>query len=257
MNVNFVLLRGLVRQASHWGDFVPLLQEKPWCGRVVCLDLPGAGSRRESESPLEISQYTDTLRKAEAFVTEGGNGPWGLMGISLGGMIAMDWCARFPQDFAHLFLINSSARGLCTPWERLCLTSIVPLAISLLGHHRNPEKREWGILKMACNLRQIDSKLVKRMARLQKDSPISRKTCLRQMMAASRFKIPESKSIATPLLVLSSKKDRLVSSTCSSKIARHFSAPLEEHPQAGHDLPLDDPHWVLDRVGEFMAPKTP
>jgi hypothetical protein len=52
-------------------------------------------------------------------------------------------------------------------------------------------------------------------------------------------------------LVLSSLHDRLVHVSCSDKIAAHLGAKHERHPLAGHDLPLDDPLWLTDRLRDF------
>ena len=37
---SFILLRGLAREAGHWGDFKTLLEEQSFCNKVYALDLP-------------------------------------------------------------------------------------------------------------------------------------------------------------------------------------------------------------------------
>lgn len=83
--MRWVLLRGLVRNIRHWGEFPKMLEQ------------------------------------AE-----------GVVAVSMGGMIAMDWCDRFPEDFSKVVLINSSAGNLTPFYKRLkttALKSILPLIV--------------------------------------------------------------------------------------------------------------------------------
>jgi pimeloyl-[acyl-carrier protein] methyl ester esterase len=48
--------------------------------------------------------------------------------------------------------------------------------------------------------------------------------------------------------VLTSTADRLVSSHCSTSIARVLGAKLAVHGEAGHDITLDAPAWVCEQV---------
>ena len=56
--------------------------------------------------------------------------------------------------------------------------------------------------------------------------------------------------IAIPYLVLASKADRFTNYKCSERLAEKYNATLRLHEKAGHDLPLDDPQWIIDRVKE-------
>jgi len=58
-------------------------------------------------------------------------------------------------------------------------------------------------------------------------------------------KIPDQKK-----LILTSKADRLVSYKCSEQISKLWNCPVHYHQEAGHDLPLDDAAWVIERIKE-------
>jgi pimeloyl-ACP methyl ester carboxylesterase len=79
---------------------------------------------------------------------------------------------------------------------------------------------------------------------------VSRRNVIRQLVAAANYRgaAPTAK---IPILVLTSTEDRLVDPACSRALAAHLGAPVREHPTAGHDLPLDDPDWVVDRIREW------
>jgi hypothetical protein len=47
--------------------------------------------------------------------------------------------------------------------------------------------------------------------------------------------------------------DRLAHPTCSGRLAEALAAPLVVHPTAGHELPLDDPDWLLAQLHDFRA----
>jgi hypothetical protein len=40
----------------------------------------------------------------------------------------------------------------------------------------------------------------------------------------------------------------LVSPECSKKLAKHWGLPVLWHDRAGHDLPLDDPDWLVAQI---------
>jgi pimeloyl-ACP methyl ester carboxylesterase len=75
---------------------------------------------------------------------------------------------------------------------------------------------------------------------------------LRQLIAAARYRGP-AVAPAMPVLLLASRGDRLVDVACSRAMAARFGGALVEHADAGHDLPLDDPRWVAERVRDWLA----
>ncbi|SJM94101.1 Hydrolase or acyltransferase-like protein (fragment) [Crenothrix polyspora] len=55
------------------------------------------------------------------------------------------------------------------------------------------------------------------------------------------------------MLLLSSQKDHLVSPECSIAIQRRWQLDLATHPWAGHDLCLDQPLWVIDKIKRWVV----
>jgi pimeloyl-ACP methyl ester carboxylesterase len=54
-----------------------------------------------------------------------------------------------------------------------------------------------------------------------------------------------------PVLLLNSLGDRMVDPGCTQAIARAWQIEPKTHPCAGHDLPLDDPGWVVEAVVDW------
>ena len=50
-------------------------------------------------------------------------GPFVLVALSLGGMVALRWACLHPHEIAGCVLVNSSVRGLAPFWQRLRLAS--------------------------------------------------------------------------------------------------------------------------------------
>ena len=100
-----VTASGLGREAGHWNGFPKELQA--FGHETESLDLPGAGTEYRRESPLTIHENVEDLRSRRQSV-----GAVGVIAISLGGMVALDWAARYPEEISRLVVINSSVSGL-------------------------------------------------------------------------------------------------------------------------------------------------
>ncbi|MEU9805829.1 alpha/beta hydrolase [Mycobacterium sp. NPDC050853] len=239
----WLLLRGLSREKRHWEQFPQIFAESLGV-QVDCLDAPGFGTEFDRTSPASISSITDDIRSR----LDRGNDDWSLLSISLGGMIGLDWCARYPGEFERAVIINSSTAS--TPiWQRFRPSSIPNL---ILGRFRADVPRERAILAQTANNSDLDlDALSQRWAGYLQTQRPSSASIGRQITAAVTFRMPTH--IDTPLLVLTSTHDRLVSSSASRTIAKRFDAPIAVHPTAGHDIPLDDGGWIAEQVKQWIG----
>jgi alpha-beta hydrolase superfamily lysophospholipase len=247
--VNFLLMRGLIREQRHWGKFPELLQERWPRAAILKLDLPGTGTEYQRECPATLAAITDDLRARFVEARADFDGPFTVVAVSLGGMVALDWCARHSSDFARAVVINSSAGDLSRVWERLDWknygTVLRGIATGDVG------VRERCIIDMTINRSDFNrDELVERWSGYARDQPVKKSTLMRQLAAAARSKLDRRER--APTLVLASKADRLVRSICSERIATALSAPLELHDSGGHDLSFDAGGWVIDRVAAFV-----
>jgi pimeloyl-ACP methyl ester carboxylesterase len=246
--MNWLLLRGLARQSEHWGEFpaqlaraVPGANVVPGDG-VYVLDLPGTGARCDDVSPDTIPAIRECVQASAGHLPR----PLILVGLSLGGMVALDWASRQPQGVAGVIAINSSS-GWSPFWHRL-QPSRWGAVVKLVTEPR-VDRREAAILALTSNVKH-PSGLLAHWRDLHNRCPVTRRTALRQIRAAARYR-PPANPPDMPTLLLASRADRLVSSCCSEKLAQLWGCELAEHPWAGHDLPLDDPEWVVAKLQEF------
>ncbi|MEJ6007934.1 alpha/beta hydrolase [Paucibacter sp. AS339] len=252
----WVLLRGLARESGHWGVFPEHLRaqiESEQGGvRLLMLDLPGNGLLHAEASPVHVSGMVESCR--ERLLKMGVTGPVHLLAMSLGAMVASDWVARYPQEVSAAVLINTSLRPFSPFYRRLRpLNYLKFLLLSLSNLSRR--QREAKVLRMTTNLQARPEEVLDHWVALQAVHPVSLLNTARQLRAAARFKVGVLRPKA-PVLLLCSKADHLVDWRCSQAISRAWGAPLRLHLKAGHDLPLDDPAWVAQAVGDWLRMRT-
>jgi pimeloyl-[acyl-carrier protein] methyl ester esterase len=238
--MNLLLLRGLVREKRYWGKAVKLLEEKGY--NVLCLDLPGLGEHADMEFPWTVRQAYLKIR--HEFLEKKQAGPYSVMSISLGGMIALEWAHQMPSDFERIIVINTSASNVGMPWERL-----LPKAMKQclqITKEKDIAKREKIILEMTTNQAYKDALVLAEWAAIAKTSHYTIQTAIRQLAAASQFRAPEK--LLIPCLVLASQNDGMVSVDCSVRLAKRLQAEIRIHPTAGHDISVDDPEWVVAQI---------
>lgn len=245
--MNWILIRGLARERRHWHHFPDLLQSRMGA-EVICLDLPGVGARKDEIAPLMISSYANDLHEQFKKIKAASSSDWGLIAVSLGGMIGLDWVARFESDFKHLVTINTSAGNLSLPTQRLSFEAIQ--TIGKLFCCSSVSKRERSILELTTNMIDINQDLVDLWVGFDRENPLKRQTFVRQLIAAATFKVPHNLKIK-PLILLG-QKDRLTNPICSKLLATHLKCSYIAHENAGHDLALDDPKWIVDQIENFL-----
>lgn len=239
----WVLMRGLGREAGHWMDFPERLREAFPGDAICCPELPGNGSRHREKSPLTIQSALSDYRAQ--CLNALGPPPYRVVGLSMGGMVGLAWLQAYADELDCLAVINSSVASYSPPWHR-----IKPLSLLyLLARLPHAGRREAVIQKLTTQAMRDNQAVLQRWLKLAEKNPVRLRNLVRQLIAASRFR-PEvsSQVLASKLLVIRSLGDQLVNPQCSQAIARAWSAPLQTHPEAGHDLPLDAPAWLIDQL---------
>ena len=243
-----ILLRGLTREAGHWGRFPEQLRSALGDATVVAIDLPGAGALHATCSPANIEAIATQCRtQAQAL---GLPPPYHLVALSLGAMVAVAWARKHPDEIASAVLINTSLGSHCPPWRRL-RPGAWPVLLRLLAPATDTS-RESIIYRLTSNQPGNEAATVPEWVALRRRHPITAANAMRQLWAAARYR-PPSPPERTRLLVLTSRGDHLVDPDCSRRLANAWHADLAEHSDAGHDLPLDDGSWVAARIAGWLG----
>lgn len=245
----WVLLRGLTREARHWGDFPTLLHADWPEARIEAIDLPGNGSLYLQPSPATVEGMVDHCRAVLA--QRGVQLPVRVLALSMGAMVAVAWAEHHPQDLAACVLISTSLRPFSHWHQRLRPSNLSQLlGVLLAGSAQAKERR---VLELTtCHPGEPAARLIEQWSRWRHERPVSRINALRQLRAAMRYRAPTVPP-RVPMLTLVGACDALVSPECSRQLARAWNIRLREHPSAGHDLPLDDGPWVIKQVAAWLA----
>lgn len=248
--MHIFLLRGLAREAAHWLEFPQVLRQT--LGDNCCLhllDFPGCGKYYQQPALASIAAMTDHARaNAETTSAIASGEPVFIIGISMGGMVALDWAQRYPDELKGVVLINSSS-GRHPIWWRL-RPRVWPLVVSLLLPWR---LRENLVLRAVTNCSAQFQKRLEQWLTIQQQRPVTRAAIIGMLRAAAKFR-PQSFCLVNGL-VLTSDGDRMVSTHASENLASGLAWPILRHANAGHDLPMDDPQWVANQITAYITAK--
>ncbi|MDD5390938.1 MAG: alpha/beta hydrolase [Gallionellaceae bacterium] len=246
----WVFLRGLTREARHWGDFPTRFRaafaQALAPGDLLTPDLPGNGRRFMETSSCSVEAMMEACRRD--LREQGAKPPYHLLALSLGGMVAVAWAARHPEECRAAVLLSTSLR----PWnsfqQRLRPSAYPALLRQLLP---SGAAREQAILELTSAHAKELRHVLPDWTAWARECPVSRRNTLRQLLAAARFSAVARPNV--PLLILAGERDRMVHPHCSQRLAQAWNADFALHPSAGHDLPLDDGDWVAREVKHWLA----
>ncbi len=247
--ITWVLLRGLMREARHWGDFSELFQSVVGAQHVVILDFPGNGSLHTQSSASSVAAMADYSRaQLKQF---GYQPPYRVLALSLGAMVAVAWGERHPVEIEKMVLINTSLAPFNPFYHRLRPANYPALIRFIL--YGSAVQRESLILRLTSSQTGTEhrQKILEQWISYAQECPITRANILRQLRAAMCFRAAPAKPSA-PVLLLAGQQDQLVNVKCSLALARHWNCAIRLHPTAGHDLPLDAGGWVAQQVEDWL-----
>lgn len=248
----WIFLRGLTRETSHWGSFLEDFRHALPSEQVISLDLPGSGGLHLVPSPSSIGAMVAFCRNELA--RREVKPSYFLLAMSLGAMVATEWAYEWPKEITGCVLINTSFRGLSPFYRRLRPSNYLPL-LRLALYSGTPAKTERAILRLTSNEFTEREDVISSWIAARLERPVKPANALRQLLAAICYRA-HSAPPTTALLILCSEHDRLVSFECSMTIASSWKCSLALHPSAGHDIPLDDPDWVIERVQRWLSERS-
>ena len=247
--MSWILLRGLAREARHWGDFAARFALQCGDEEVIALDLPGNGAFYLQTSPAQVPEVVEFLRlqlRVKAL-----RPPYNLLAMSLGGMVAADWAQRYPREVTRLVLINTSMRPFSGAPQRLRPANWLQLAL-LAARWADAGYAERVIHQLTCHEAAARAGDLAAWLQIRKSAPVSAGNAARQLLAAARFSCATA-APACHVLVLSSRADQLVHPLCSAQLAAAWQAMHHQHAWAGHDLAHDDSDWVCRKVLDWLV----
>ena len=237
-----VLLRGLGRTVRHWAGFEKAMARH---FRVITFDLRGIGTNKIPLSPRhslfdvaqDVKEVLDHLNIEKASI----------LGVSLGGMVAMACGLSFPERVYSLIIVNSSIAG-----QKLMRLSPVALATisSAAWDIKNLETKLVNVLTGPDFPTPKKKKIAELYNQIRAEGGMPVKAVTSQLAGAARFFVANQlKTMKPPTLVLYGSSDRFVPNENSKRIASLIpGATLLELKHAGHEAHLDKPEEFIAAV---------
>lgn len=231
------LINGIGQNAQHWNPhLLASLKRREWIDEVVGFDLPGTGRLSRERSPTQICAYPPLMR---TFYEQelAADKPRLLVALSLGGMVASEWCHQFPDDFQKLVLINTSFGKFAAFYRRLQPAAWYTFLSVLLGRRR--DARERRALDLVSNDAAKRAAMLPVWVEARRRYPTPHLNAVRQLIAAKRYVAPER--LPQDTVVVCSRHDRLCHYTAGERIADHYRVKLivDTNPAIGHAFHVD------------------
>jgi pimeloyl-ACP methyl ester carboxylesterase len=258
-----VLLRGLMRDSRHWNGFDQRLSQQ--AVNVISVDLPGNGVLVNQVSPGKMQDYCDAVwQQIDAALLKQGTPPSQvnlvLVGLSMGGMLALTMAAQRRSRVQQVVLINSSAANL-SPWyyRFQCWGLMMSLAHALLsvvpGHHQGGTDRghwlEATVLDFTSRHLGQNIEVINAWSVLRLQSHTSFINGLRQLYASARFHSPVLQGTCVSVIV--ANQDRLANPKCSEQLALFYQTQLHKIDDCGHDASLDQPQQLQQLLLKIIS----
>ncbi len=239
-----LMLHGLGSRGEDWGFQIEALQDKY---RVLTLDLRGHGF---SPSTPGWPTLRDLAADVASLLQQIGEQRAHVVGLSLGGGVALQMSIDFPGQVESLTIVNAAAT-LRVPFRRFP-SAFMRLALLLTGHRRRLGKRVAVGLFPGADQLQLREVAAERMAEN------TRLNYIKAILAILRFDMrKEVHLIEVPTLVVAGRLDRTV--PLRSKVALAQAVPgarLEVIENSGHATPLDAPDEFNRILLEFISEPT-
>ena len=247
-----VFLHGITGHARTWDDEVAVLAGR---FRVLALDQRGHGDSDPApggdytvESLAgDLAAFADTLGLARA----------SLVGLSLGGRVAIAFAARWPERVARLVVVDIGPD--VAPAGRARVGALMATAPERFAGF--DEALAW---QRAANPRYSEAMLRHRVRHATRPAPEGGLVwkydrALREAVRAGRWRDPVDlwpawRALACPiLLVRGADSDVLAPETAARMLGENPRARLVEVPGAGHTVPGDRPAAFQALLAEFLA----
>ena len=244
----WILLRGLTREASHWGAFAGDFQTALPQAKVVALDLPGNGQLHALPSPLTVQGMVAACRAELA--RQGVLPPFHLFAMSLGAMVATEWARTAPEEISGCVLVNTSFRPFSPFFHRLRPRNYAAL-LRLALRPRSAEAIERTVWRLTSNAPDPRNAVIGAWVAARTRHPVSPINALRP--AGRCGPLPRAHCGAQPSHPAAHQPERpaggqpLLPGNCPQLALRPGSAP------AGRTRPAAGRAPVGHRAGAAMA----
>ena len=251
-----LFIHGLAASSFSWMKNIPALSKQYKC---IAIDLPGNGHSDYGDYDYDISFFVACIKE---FVVELGLKKFSLVGHSLGGQIAIQFAATYPELLHKLILVAPAGLETFTAFEKQIYQTNIhffnffssdenSLAKSIMsGFYHYTGQADALIEHLQAHLKKYPSQAFRKMIEKTVDG----------MLSEPIFHLLNQ--IHTPALVIFGERDtfipnRLIHPFNTKKIAEEGVAALphavlEMIPYGGHYIQWEQSDVVNELIDDFM-----
>jgi pimeloyl-ACP methyl ester carboxylesterase len=251
-----VILRGLGRTVRHWLGYDAELAKR---FQVVTMDLRGVGKSTVAHGWR--TTLFDVANDVAAVLSASGIEKAHILGVSLGGMVALATGLAHPERCLSLITVNTSIAGQRMP--RMSLGGFLGIAAGLIARDGRLHKNLARAMLGSPSDEATRDRVAKDFAAIAATDGMYIGTIARQLVAAARFGVGKKlRTCRVPTLVIYGTADAFVPPANSRNLARLLpNARLVALEGGGHELTLDKAdeltallsQWISEREGTLAA----
>jgi pimeloyl-ACP methyl ester carboxylesterase len=235
-----ILLHGLGSSAGDWILQAPVLQDRH---RVLAVDLPGFGKSPPLPGWPKISAYARAVTEA---MTEAGVPAAHVVGLSLGGSVAVQLGIDSPERVLSLTLVNSFARIHVRPVA--ALRTSVRFGLVLAG--RMDRVGAWVAQELFPEPQQAELRALVANRLAQN----TRRSYIQAGLALARFDAVRGLGeVRCPTLIVAGENDTTIPLSAKHEMARRIrGARMVLMERSGHASPIDEAQRFNDLLEGFL-----
>lgn len=244
----YLLLHGIAANVYCWRKLVPLLTTN---NQVWALDLKGFG-RSAKPWPSDYSLVGQSELVAE-FIKKEIGAPCILVGNSMGGAIALETALRFPKWVSQLVLLAPAYDSNLVWLDLRNFKFLMPLS-RIFAHPvfaKTIIKSLYGT-EIPVSESDVDAYLNPFL-----ENPDARKAAVEAFSALTDVSLKERlKKVTQPTFIVWGQRDRVTPVSYAEGISKRIpSSILDIHPTGGHHIQEEEPHWLAQRISQFVSEK--
>jgi pimeloyl-ACP methyl ester carboxylesterase len=224
---------------------------------TIAPDLRGYGQSKTRENFVML----DHLEDLQGVLEQYGIDRCLILGWSLGGIIALELAARFPDRVSGLILIATSAR----PWAdhpKISLQDNLFTAIAGILNAVRPGW-QWNIDTFAkrslfrylvqhhtpATYRYIASDAMSAFL----NTSLAANRALNAALSQGYYRVQNFENISCPVLMLAGEHDRHITAISSVETAKNLpNCEWKVYPETAHLLPWEIPETILDDIDQWL-----
>ncbi len=237
-----LLLHGLGADSASWSYQTPVLLSQGM--RPIIPDIPGFGKSRYVNKRWSIPGVTVELA---GLVTDLSATPLVLVGISMGGTLALQLALDFPQCIERLVLVNTFASLRPRRFSELSYLAIRFLRANLIGVKAQAEMVAWRIFPRS-NQAELRKMLIES---IHHSDPAVYRAAMRSLGLYNVTK--KLGKIRNPTLVITGTEDSTVPLAAQADLAEKIPGAKQVFiPGGGHAVTVDQPERFNQVMLDFL-----